>query len=86
MMFETGKTAEAVVKEKGLVQVTDTKLLEEIADRVIQANPKSSEDVRAGKKQAVGFLVGQVMKETKGKANPKLINEIFEKKLTAKTS
>ncbi len=80
-MIDMGKSAEAIVKEKGLVQVTDTKLLEEIADRVIQANQKVVDEVRSGKPQAVGFLVGQVMKETKGKANPKLINEILEKKL-----
>ncbi|MBI1977423.1 MAG: Asp-tRNA(Asn)/Glu-tRNA(Gln) amidotransferase subunit GatB, partial [Candidatus Omnitrophica bacterium] len=80
-MFESGKSAEAIVKEKGLVQVTDTKLLEEIADRVIQANPKVVNEVKSGKPQAIGFLVGQVMKETQGKANPKLINEILLKKL-----
>ena len=80
-MLASGKSAEAIVKEKGLVQVTDTKLLEEAAARVIQANPKSAEDYRAGKKQALGFLVGQIMKETQGKANPKLVNEILEKKL-----
>ncbi len=81
-MFETGKSAEAIVKDEGLVQVTDTKLLEETTERVVQANPKSVEDFRQGKKQALGFLVGQVMKETKGKANPKLINEILTKKLS----
>jgi aspartyl-tRNA(Asn)/glutamyl-tRNA(Gln) amidotransferase subunit B len=80
-MFETGKSAEAIVKEKGLVQVTDTKLIEEVADRVIAANPKSAADFKAGKMNALGFLVGQVMKETQGKANPKLANEILTKKL-----
>lgn len=81
LMFETGKSAEEIVKEKGLVQVTDTKLIEEIAQKVIDANPKSAEDFKAGKKQALGFLVGQVMKETKGKANPKLANETLAKLL-----
>ncbi len=80
-MLEADKSAEEIVKEKGLVQVTDTKLLEEIADRVIKSNQKTVDEIRSGKPQAVGFLVGQVMKETKGKANPKLINEILEKKL-----
>jgi aspartyl-tRNA(Asn)/glutamyl-tRNA(Gln) amidotransferase subunit B len=80
-MFETGKSAEEIVKEKGLVQVTDTKLIEEVAERIIQANPKSVTDFKAGKKQALGFLVGQLMKEMKGKANPKIANEILEKKL-----
>jgi len=80
-MVESGKPAEAIVKEKGLVQVTDTKLLEEIAERVIQASPRSVEDYRAGKKQALGHLVGQMMKETRGQASPKLVNEILERKL-----
>ena len=81
LMLETTQSAEAIVKERGWIQVIDITLLEEIADHVIQANPKPAGDVRAGKKQALGFLVGQVMKETKGKANPKLINEILEKRL-----
>ena len=80
-MLETKKSADVIVKEKGLVQVTDTQLLEEAAARVIGANPKSAEDYRAGKKNALGFLVGQVMKETQGKANPKLVNEILIQRL-----
>jgi len=81
IMFETGKSAEAIVKEKGLVQVTDTKQIEEVVERVIAANPKSVEDFRSGKTQALSFLVGQIMKETKGKANPQLANQILEQKL-----
>ena len=81
-MFASGKSAEAIVKEKGLVQVTDTKLLEEVAAKVIAANPKSVDDFKAGKAAALGFLVGQIMKETQGKANPKLVNEILTKKLS----
>ncbi|HTL48166.1 MAG TPA: Asp-tRNA(Asn)/Glu-tRNA(Gln) amidotransferase subunit GatB [Verrucomicrobiae bacterium] len=81
LMFETGKPAGEIVKEKGWVQVTDTKFIEEIADGVIEANPKSVTDFRAGKNQALGFLVGQVMKASQGKANPKLANEILVKKL-----
>ena len=80
-MFESGKSAEEIVKAKGLVQVTDTKMIEEIADRVIQANEKSAADFKAGKQQALGFLVGQMMKESKGKVNPKLANEILARKL-----
>ncbi|MSR78166.1 MAG: Asp-tRNA(Asn)/Glu-tRNA(Gln) amidotransferase subunit GatB [Candidatus Omnitrophica bacterium] len=83
LMFETGKSADAIVKEKGLEQVTDTKLIEEIADKVIAANPKSVADFKSGKTTALGFLVGQLMKETKGKANPKLANEILSKKLAS---
>ena len=80
-MFESGKSAKAIVDEKGLVQVTDTGLIEQAIDKAIAANPKSVQDFKAGKQQALGFLVGQVMKETKGKANPKIVNELLEKKL-----
>jgi aspartyl-tRNA(Asn)/glutamyl-tRNA(Gln) amidotransferase subunit B len=80
-MFETGKTADAIVAEKGLVQVTDTSVIDEIADRILAANPKSVADYKAGKAQALGFLVGQMMKESKGKVNPKLANETLIKKI-----
>jgi aspartyl-tRNA(Asn)/glutamyl-tRNA(Gln) amidotransferase subunit B len=80
-MFESGKSAREIVREKGLEQVTDTKMIESIVEGVIRANPKVVEDFRAGKKQALGFLVGQIMKESKGKANPQLANEILQKKL-----
>lgn len=81
-MYTGGKSADVIVKEKGLVQVTDTKLIEEIADKVIAANEKSVADFKAGKQQALGFLVGQMMKLSQGKANPKLANEILVKKLS----
>ncbi len=82
LMLSENKSADQIVKEKGLAQVQDTGLIEQIADKVIAANPKSVEDFKAGKKQALGFLVGQVMKESQGKANPKMINEILTKKLS----
>lgn len=81
-MWETGKDAETIVKEKGLVQISDTGALEELADRIIAANPQSVADFKAGKKKAVGFLMGQIMKETKGKANPHVVNGILTKKLS----
>lgn len=81
-MFTSSKPAEVIVKEKGWVQVTDTKLIEEIADKVIAANEKSVADFKAGKQQALGFLVGQMMKLSQGKANPKMANEILVKKLS----
>lgn len=80
-MFKTGKSAEEIVKEKNLIQISDTGELEGIIAEVMQNNPKSVEDYRNGKKQAIGFLVGQVMKQTKGKANPQLVNELLRKKL-----
>ena len=81
-MFESGAEAKDVVESKGLSQVSDTGLLEEIATKVVSANPKSVEDYKAGKTKALGALVGQIMKETKGKANPKVVNEILVKKLS----
>ncbi len=81
-MWETGKAPAAIVEEKGLVQISDTGALEELADKVIAANPQSVEDFKAGKKKAVGFLMGQIMKETKGQANPQVVNGILTKKLS----
>ncbi len=80
-MFETGDDPEKIVKEKGLVQITDTKAIEEMVGRVIEANPKVADEIKNGREKGKGFLVGQVMKESKGKANPKLVNEILSKKL-----
>lgn len=76
-MFATGKDAEDIVKDKGLVQITDESAIKEMVQRVIDNNPKSVEDYRAGKDKAIGFLVGQIMKESKGKANPKIINKLL---------
>jgi len=81
-MIDEKKSAEVIVKEKNLVQVTDTKAIEEIAKRVISANPKVVEQFKGGKTQSIGFLVGQLMKETGGKANPKIANEILTKLLS----
>jgi aspartyl-tRNA(Asn)/glutamyl-tRNA(Gln) amidotransferase subunit B len=80
-MFGSGKSAEEVVRSKGLEQVSDSSAIEELAARVIAANPKSVADYKTGKAQALGFLVGQMMKESKGKINPKMANEILLKKL-----
>ena len=80
-MYETGKEPEKIVKEKGLVQITDKGELEKIIDEIIAANPKAVEQYKSGKKNTIGFFVGQVMKKTKGKANPKIVNEILTEKL-----
>lgn len=81
-MWNSGKDPETIVKEKGLVQISDTGALEELAAKVIAANPQSVADFKAGKKKAVGFLMGQIMKETKGKANPQVVNGILTKMLS----
>lgn len=83
-MFMTGNDPEAVVKEKGLVQISDSGELEAIARKVIEANPRSVADYLGGKAQALGFLVGQMMKETKGRANPALVNELLKNELAKK--
>jgi aspartyl-tRNA(Asn)/glutamyl-tRNA(Gln) amidotransferase subunit B len=80
-MFVTGESPQVIVGKKGLAQVSDTAALEAFCDQAIQANPKSAEDFRAGKAAALNFLKGQVMKLSKGKANPTVVGEILEKKL-----
>lgn len=80
-MFATGKDAGTIVKEKGLVQISDEESLSAIVEEVIAGNPKSVSDYRNGKDKAMGFLVGQVMKATKGKANPELVNKLFKEKI-----
>jgi len=80
-MFNTGKDADTIVAEQGLGQISDTKALEEVASQVIWANPKAVADYRAGKTQSLKFLVGQVMRATKGRVNPNLAGELLRKKL-----
>ncbi|MDI3328458.1 MAG: Asp-tRNA(Asn)/Glu-tRNA(Gln) amidotransferase subunit GatB [Alicyclobacillaceae bacterium] len=80
-MFETGKDPESIIEEKGLVQISDEGALAAIVDKVIEANPKSVADYKGGKEKALGALVGQVMKETKGKANPQLVNKLLKERL-----
>lgn len=80
-MYSTGTDPEKIVSDKGLVQVTDTKEIEEAIDKVIADNPGNVEKYKAGKVQLIGFFVGEVMKLTKGKASPKIVNEILRKKL-----
>ena len=82
-MWNTGKNADTIVKEEGLVQITDTSAIEEIVKQVIANNPKPVEDVKSGNNKAIGFLVGQVMKESKGRANPGLVNQLLQKLLHA---
>lgn len=79
----TGASPREIVAERGLVQISDTAELERIVAEVIAANPQAVADYRAGKTQAKGFLTGQVMRATKGKANPALVSEILERQLSA---
>ena len=80
-MYRSGKDAEIVVKEQGLAQVSDTGAIEKIIDEVIKANAAQAAEYKSGKDKLFGFFVGQVMKASRGKANPDLVNHMLKKKL-----
>lgn len=80
-MFATGKSSAAIVKEKGIEQLSDVRAIEDLCDQVIAANPKPVEDFRAGNTASLNFLKGQVIKLSEGKANPQLAGEILQKKM-----
>ncbi|MGB9920502.1 MAG: Asp-tRNA(Asn)/Glu-tRNA(Gln) amidotransferase subunit GatB [Moorellales bacterium] len=80
-MFASGRSARAIVEEKGLVQISDEAALAAIVDKVLAENPGPAADFRAGKEKALGFLVGQVMKATRGQANPALVNRLLRERL-----
>ncbi len=80
-MVETGEDALAIIERKGLRQISDTGELDAIVEKVLAENLSAVDDFKSGKKQAVGFLVGQIMRETKGKANPKVVNKLLAEKL-----
>jgi aspartyl-tRNA(Asn)/glutamyl-tRNA(Gln) amidotransferase subunit B len=80
-MYRTGKDAEVIIKEKGLVQISDTGAIEKAIDEIIAKSPNEVERFRGGDEKLIGFFVGQVMKATKGKANPQIVNDILKKKL-----
>ncbi|MBO2945511.1 Asp-tRNA(Asn)/Glu-tRNA(Gln) amidotransferase subunit GatB [Paenibacillus sp. F411] len=76
-MLESGKLPQQIVEEQGLVQISDEGAIKAIVEQVVASHPQSVEDYKAGKQKAIGFLVGQVMKESKGKANPALVNKLL---------
>jgi aspartyl-tRNA(Asn)/glutamyl-tRNA(Gln) amidotransferase subunit B len=76
-MLETGKEPKTIVEEQGLVQISDEGAILAVVDQVLAANPNAVAEIQAGKDKAVGFIVGMVMKETKGKANPGLVNKLI---------
>lgn len=80
-MWTNEDEPEKIVKDKGLVQITDTGAIEAAVDAAIAANPKAVEEYKGGKKKAIGALVGQVMKATRGKANPQMVNKMLAEKL-----
>ena len=80
-LFENPKEPEEIIEEKGWIQISDEGAIKEVVRRILENNPQSIIDFKAGKDRALGFLVGQAMKETKGKANPKMLNEMFLEEL-----
>ena len=80
-LFENPKDPEDIIKEKGWIQISDEGAIKEVVLKVLEANPQSIADFKAGKDRALGFLVGQAMKETKGKANPQMLNKMFLEEL-----
>jgi aspartyl-tRNA(Asn)/glutamyl-tRNA(Gln) amidotransferase subunit B len=80
-MYGTGKAAKEIIEEQGLKQVTDEGEIGQFIDAVLEAHPKEVEEFRGGKEKLLGFFIGQVMKQTHGKANPKIVNEILKDKL-----
>jgi aspartyl-tRNA(Asn)/glutamyl-tRNA(Gln) amidotransferase subunit B len=78
-MVDTGKSADAIIKESGMQQISDDSALQAFVDQAIAANPKAIEDIKAGKQAAMGALVGWIMKQTKGQANPAKVNELLKK-------
>lgn len=80
-MFETGDSAKAIVEREGMKQISDTGAIERIIDEVLAANPKQVEQYKGGKTTVIGFLVGQVMKASKGQANPATVNDLLKGKL-----
>lgn len=80
-LFENPRDPEEIIKEKGWIQISDESAIKDVVVKILQANPQSIADFKAGKDRALGFLVGQAMKETKGQANPKMLNEMFLEEL-----
>ena len=80
-LFENPKDPEEIIKEKGWIQISDEGAIKEVVMKILEANPQSVADFKAGKDKALGFLVGQAMKETKGKANPQMLNKMFLEEL-----
>ena len=77
-MFEdSSKMPSKIIEEKGWVQISDEGAIKEVVLKILEANPQSVADYKAGKEKALGFLVGQSMRETKGKANPQMLNKMF---------
>jgi aspartyl-tRNA(Asn)/glutamyl-tRNA(Gln) amidotransferase subunit B len=85
-MYKTGKSPAAIVEEKGLVQISDSSALEKIVDTVMATHADAVAQYLSGKQGSLGFLVGQVMKATQGRANPQAVNELLRKRLAGSSA
>ena len=81
-MYQTGKEPTAIIDEKGLKQITDDKAIDKMVEEVLQANLSQVDEYKRGKEKVLGFLVGQVMKASKGKANPGTVNKLLKEKIS----
>ena len=81
VMFEKAEEPSKIIEANGWVQISDEGAIKEVVKKIIEANPASVQDFKGGKEKALGFLVGQAMKETKGKANPQMLNQMFRDEL-----
>lgn len=81
-MLDSGKDPDTIIEEKGLKQITDPDAIAKLVDEVIAANPEQAEEYRGGKQSLIGFFVGQVMRASRGKANPQMVNQVLREKLS----
>lgn len=81
-MFYSGKSPKIIIEEKGLKQNNNKDIIKRLVNEVLDNNPKALDDYKSGKTKIIGFIVGQVMKSTKGRSNPKIVNEIIIEEIT----
>jgi len=81
MMLDTGKRPEEIIRDKGLAQVSDDDTLIKVIDEIISANADVISQIKEGKESAMGFLIGQAMRKTQGKANPKKVGELMKRRI-----
>ncbi len=80
-MFASGKDPQTIIKEKGLVQISDADALLPLIEEIVNNNPKVLQDYKNGKEKAFGFFIGQIMKMTRGQANPEIVNKLLKERL-----
>ncbi|HIK59022.1 MAG TPA: Asp-tRNA(Asn)/Glu-tRNA(Gln) amidotransferase subunit GatB [Nitrospinaceae bacterium] len=81
-MYQTQQLPDSIIEKKGLKQITDSSAIEKIVDQIIESNPSQVEEFKGGKEKVIGYLVGQVMQASKGKANPSMVNKLLKEKMS----